>query len=125
MVSWAINNEGKYSLSELSSGKVRGYSSSGNSLIVKDIMMNDPRDAYVYGCWIQSTNTTTRFTLNNQFLLYVAGEYQCVYDIMCTTVFIINFNVRTYIIIIICIVMHKQMSIYSVRRFGYNLRSFK
>ena len=82
MVSWSINSQSRYSLSQLSSGRVRGYSSSGNNLIVKDIMVNDPRDSYLYKCWIQSTNTTTTFTLNNLFFLRVVGEYQYGYVCM-------------------------------------------
>ena len=86
IVSWRLNNIGRYSLSELSSGRIHGYSSSGNNLIVKDILVNDFRDGYLFKCWTQSTTTTTKFTLNNQYLLYVVGEYQYVCDVMYTTV---------------------------------------
>ena len=85
-MSWNINNRGRYSLSQLFNGRVHGYSSRGNNLIVKDIVINDPRAGYLYQCWISTDNGIT-FTLNNRFLLYVAGEYQCVYDVMYTTVF--------------------------------------
>ena len=43
--------------------------------------MNDPRNGILYQCWIQSTDAAI-FTLKNVFLLYVAGKYQCVYDVM-------------------------------------------
>ena len=74
MVSWSINNQIRYSLSELFSGTVRGYSSSGNNLIVKDIVMNDSRHGDLYRCWIQSTDDGTTFTVNNQYFIYIAGE---------------------------------------------------
>ena len=73
MVSWSINNDQRYSLSELFSGKVRGYNSSGNNLIVKDIMMNDPRQGGIYSCWIPTDDGIT-FTVNNQYFVFVAGE---------------------------------------------------
>ena len=34
--------------------------------------MKDPRQASLYQCWISTDGTT--FTLNNRFLLYIAGE---------------------------------------------------
>ena len=74
MVSWGINNQNRYSLSQLFSGRVHGYNSSGNTLIVKDIMTNDPRHGNLYRCWMESTDGTT-FTWNIEFLLYIAGEY--------------------------------------------------
>ena len=73
MVSWSINNQ-RYSLSQLFSGRVRGYNSSGNNLIVKDIMMNDPRNGGLYSCWIPTDDGIT-FTPNNYFVLYIAGEF--------------------------------------------------
>ena len=63
----------RYSLSELFSGRVSGHNSSGNNLIVKDIMMNDPRDGNAYRCLISTDNGTT-FTVNDLFFLYVVGE---------------------------------------------------
>ena len=34
--------------------------------------MNDPRYGFLYECWISTDGI--RFTSNNQYLLYVAGE---------------------------------------------------
>ena len=60
--------------------------------------MNDPRDGYLYGCWIQSTNTTAAtFTLNNRFLLYVTGEYVRLYNFMMSHISLyslVNYNAK-------------------------------
>ena len=50
---------GSYSVSQLFIGRVHGYNSSGNNLIVKHIMMNDPRDGDSYQCWISTDDGTT------------------------------------------------------------------
>ena len=92
MVSWSINNQRRYSLSELFSGRVRGYNSSGNNLIVKDIMMNDPRDGDLYWCWISTDGGITYTPSINRFLIYIAGEYQCMNGVMYTTVFTIVYT---------------------------------
>ena len=62
LVSWHINNQGRYSLFELFSGRVCVYSSSGNKHIIMDMVI------YIYTCYIQSADGIT-FTLNNQFFV--------------------------------------------------------
>ena len=73
-VSWFINGQGAYTVSQLFSGVVAGYNSSGNNLIIKDIVMNDPRNNTVYRCVIQSSDT-----YGDLIFLHVAGEYTYVY----------------------------------------------
>ena len=57
-------------MSQLFSGTVTGYNSSGNNLIIKDIVMNDHRNNTVYRCVIQSSDT-----YGDLIFLHVAGEY--------------------------------------------------
>ena len=70
MASWFISGQGPYTVSQLFSGTVTGYNSSGNNLIIKDIVMNDPRNNTVYRCVIQSNNT-----YGDLIFLRIAGEY--------------------------------------------------
>ena len=49
--------------------------------------MNDPRHGGLYSCWISIDNGII-FILNNRFVLYIAGEYQCMNDFMYTTDYI-------------------------------------
>ena len=73
--SWFINGLGPYSVSQLFSGTVTGYNSSGNNLIIKDIVMNDPRDNYEYQCITYSVGSGIQ---GDPIFLRVAGEYMCV-----------------------------------------------
>ena len=57
---------------QLFSGTVTGYNSSGNNLIIKDIVMNDPRNNTEYQCMIQSVGSVI---LGDLLFLRVAGEY--------------------------------------------------
>ena len=59
-------------MSQLFSGTVTGYNSSGNNLIIKDIVMNDPRNNNEYQCTIQSVGSGIQGDL---IFLRVAGEY--------------------------------------------------
>ena len=68
---WFINGLGPYPVSQLFNGTLTGYNSSGNNLIIKDIVMNDLRDNYEYQCTTYSVNGDLVF-------LHVAGEYMCV-----------------------------------------------
>ena len=45
---WFIQSLGPYSASQLFSGTLTGYNTSGNNLIIKDIVMNDHRHGYDY-----------------------------------------------------------------------------
>ena len=67
---WFIQSLGPYSASQLFSGAWTGYNTSGNNLIIKDIVMNDHRHRYDYQCIVGSTE-------GDLFFLYIAGEYQC------------------------------------------------
>ena len=73
--SWFTNGLGPYSVSQLFSGTVTGYNSSGNDLIIKDIVMNDPRDNYEYQCTMLFLGSGIEGDL---IFLRVAGEYMCV-----------------------------------------------
>ena len=69
--SWFINGLGPYSVSQLFNGMVTGYNSSGNNLIINDIVMNDPRNNYEYQCTIYYVN-------GDPIFLRVSGEYICI-----------------------------------------------
>ena len=66
--SWFINGLGPYSVSQLFNGTVTGYNSSGNNLIINDIVMNDTRNKTEYQCTIQSIS-------GHSIFLRVAGGY--------------------------------------------------
>ena len=57
-------------MSQLFSGTVTGYNSSGNNLIIKDIVINDTINNTVYCCMIQSSDI-----YGDLIFLHVAGEY--------------------------------------------------
>ena len=63
-------------MSQLFSGTVTGYNSSGNNLIINDIVMNDPRNNYEYQCTTYSVND------GDLIFLLVAGEYICILYVM-------------------------------------------
>ena len=55
-------------MSQLFNGTVTGYNSSGNNIIIKDIVMNDPRNNTLYRCVINDA-------YGDLIFLHVAGEY--------------------------------------------------
>ena len=55
-------------------GQLTGHNSSGNNIIVEDIMMNDSRNGSVYICVIPQISPTPDIE-GNPTILYVAGEY--------------------------------------------------
>ena len=59
-------------MSQLFSGVVAGYNSSGNNLIIKDIVINDLRNKTEYQCVIDPTVSDT---YGDAIFLYVVGEY--------------------------------------------------
>ena len=71
--SWFINGQGPYTVPQLFSGTVTGYNTSGNNLIIKDIVMNDHRNNNEYQCIIQSV------IIGDLLFLRVAGEFTYVY----------------------------------------------
>ena len=73
--SWFIVGLGPYSVSQLFSGTVTGYNSSGNNLVIKDIVMKDPRNNNEYQCTTYSVN-------GDPIFLRVAGEYICIPYVM-------------------------------------------
>ena len=76
---WIINHGGPYTVQQLHSGILTGYSSSGNNLIIENIMMNDDRNDTEYNCVtvpsIVSNPTSADIEDNSDLtILYVAGE---------------------------------------------------
>ena len=74
---WLINYAGPYTVQQLHNGVWPGYSSNGNNLIVKNIMMNDNRNGSKYRCVIIALDDDTGEMLDKGDLitLYVAGKY--------------------------------------------------
>ena len=64
-----VNNT-LYTLSDFFNGGLAGHNSTGNNIIVEDIMMNDDRNGSVYICVIPQNEKSSDPTI-----LYVAGEY--------------------------------------------------
>ena len=71
-VSWMINDIGPYGLATLREGRLAGYSSIGNNLIVENVAMDDVRNGSNYNCVITSRIAILR--QSNSTILYVAGE---------------------------------------------------
>ena len=82
---WLVNNVGPYRINTLRSGILTEYSATldSNNLIVEDIMMNDVRNGSEYRCVIvpaQGMLTLADIVEESDpTILYVAGEYQCIY----------------------------------------------
>ena len=65
---------------QLHNGKLTGYSTNGNNLIIENIMMNDDRNDTEYSCvTVPSTVSQPTFAdiidESDPTILYVAGEY--------------------------------------------------
>ena len=75
-VAWTINSGTPYTVSGLRNGIVAGYSTNGNNLVVKNIMMIDDRNNTEYRSVIITQGTTTILRESDSTILYVAGEYQ-------------------------------------------------
>ena len=77
VVSWrvnnTVNNNTLYTLNQLFNGTLAGYNSTGNNIIVEDIMMNDDRNGSVYICVIPQSELSD--IESDPTTLYVAGEY--------------------------------------------------
>ena len=71
-VSWIINDIGPYGLASLCEGRLTGYSSIGNNLIVKNVTVNDDRNGSNYNCVITSRIAILR--QSNSTNLNIAGE---------------------------------------------------
>ena len=69
---WRVNGV-TYPLSDLFIGQLAGHNSTGNNIIVEDIMMNDDRNGSVYICIILQTPPTPDIE-SDPTTLYVAGE---------------------------------------------------
>ena len=77
---WIINHV-LYIVLQLHNGIVTGYSSSGNNLIIENIMMNDDRNNTKYSCGTVSSTISNPMLVNimnesNTTILYIAGKYQ-------------------------------------------------
>ena len=77
-----INHNGPFRVQLLYNGILTGYSSKGNNLIIKNIMMNDNRNGSEYQCVILEQDTATILDESNLVLLFVTGEYCIATDIM-------------------------------------------
>ena len=71
-VSWMINNMTPIGLGTLREGRLAGYSSNGDNLIVQNVTMNDVRNGSNYNCVI--TNRIAILRQSNSTILYVTGE---------------------------------------------------
>ena len=72
VVSWMINDMTPIGLGTLRAGRLAGYSSNGNNLIVENIAVNDVRNGSNYNCVITSRIAILR--QSNPTTLYIAGE---------------------------------------------------
>ena len=63
-----------YTHNQLFNGQLAGHSSTGNNIIVEDIMMNDDRNGSIYICVIPQIPPTPD-NVSDPTILYVAGEY--------------------------------------------------
>ena len=78
---WLIDDRQIYTVQLLRNGILTGYSTKGNNLIIKNIMMNDDRNNTEYIC-VTVSSTVSNPTVENIIdesgptILYVAGEYQ-------------------------------------------------
>ena len=72
--SWMINGSEPIALSSLFNGAVPGYNTSGNNLLVEDIILNDDRNDTDYICVLPQTPPTPDIE-SDPTILYVAGKY--------------------------------------------------
>ena len=72
-VSWMINNMMPIGLGTLHGGRLAGYSSNGNNLIVENVTMNDVRNGSYHNCLITSRIAILRQSYST--ILYIAGKY--------------------------------------------------
>ena len=72
---WMINHRGPYGLNSLYHGIASGHSATlyASNLIVKDIVMNDPRNNSYYYC--VRVRGTSILNESDPTFLYVAGKY--------------------------------------------------
>ena len=75
---WIIDDV-LYTVQGLHNGKLTGYSSNGNNLIIENIIMNDDRNNTEYSCGTVSSTVSQPKTADiidegNPAILYVAGE---------------------------------------------------
>ena len=77
-VAWLIQHMGPYSLQELHNGIVTGYSTNGNNLIIKNIMMNDDRNDNEYNCVVvwKDDDMQEILEMSHTIILFVMGECQ-------------------------------------------------
>ena len=78
IAAWTIDRV-VYTVERLHNGKLTGYSTNGNNLIIENIMMNDDRNDTEYECvTVPESHPTFVNIVDNScpIILYVAGEYQ-------------------------------------------------
>ena len=76
---WTINHA-VYTVQQLRNAILTGYNSSGNNLIIKNIMINDGRNGTVYSCGTVSSTIGEPAiedikNESNRTILYVTGKY--------------------------------------------------
>ena len=74
LVYWIINGQ-QYSLSTLFNGSLPGHNVNGSSIIVDEIVMNDPRNGSDYICVFPQLPPALDIR-SDPTNLYVAGEYK-------------------------------------------------
>ena len=84
---WLIDNGVVYTVQQLHTGILTGYSSNGNNLMIENITMNDDRNDTEYNC-VTVSSTVSRPTVadivdeSDPTILYVTGEYQMIWKIL-------------------------------------------
>ena len=73
---WLLNYVEPYIPSDLCNGIVAGYSSNGSNLIIKNIMINDERNAQKYHCVrVRRDDQQELLEWSKTIYLFVIGEY--------------------------------------------------
>ena len=100
---WVINHGMLYTVQQLYNDILTGYSSSGNNLIIENIMMNDDRNDTEYQCGTVSSTVSQPILANiihesDSTILYVAGEYQY-----------IMYSVQLYCYLVMYVYMYRNV----------------
>ena len=85
---WLVNNMGPYRINSIRIGILTGHSATldNSNLIVENIMMNDVRNGSEYRCVILPAQGMATFAdiidESDPTILYVAGEYQSIPNVI-------------------------------------------